>query len=411
MTVYDVNYKAKNPQTGRTITRVKWRAQVRRNGKTYSKLCDTQAEAIQEERRLIKIAEEANDDGLTEALEAQSETERINLSWLLWHHYETSKEKLGELNRKAVENRCVKAIPRVKINANLLPAKHRLYAFNKELTFGDVKVRDCDAFVIVTYILARRDAGIKDNTILRELSLISCAFEAGFMPLRDEFPEGLPNPVKLVPSKLKPKPYLGRKRTVSDEEAAKIAEWLRMKDNQEPYFLFCLCLETGMRKSECLGIRHELIDTKTFSVFLPNTKNGRPRPVPLPEHFTEFKEFLASSGKTSGPVFKLTSWNFRQYWVDALKALNLYEINDRLHFHDTRRTFITKFIMTKDAHTLTMAKQLGVSPQTVEQVRKGTDAMLLIEKFRSGQLTEQEFLGIVGHANMSIHNAYNGDRN
>ena len=49
--------------------------------------------------------------------------------------------------------------------------------------------------------------------------------------------------------------------------------------------------------------------------------------------------FLKTTRLAKGPVFSLTAWNFRQYWVDALKALGLYDDpSTRLHFHDTRRT-------------------------------------------------------------------------
>lgn len=90
----------------------------------------------------------------------------------------------------------------------------------------------------------------------------------------------------MIPRGEKPKPNLDCKRTLSAEESVKIAGWLKAKINQEPYFLFVMCLESGARKSEVLGMQWENIDFENWSIYLPK-------------------------------------WNFRYYWVQALKALDL----------------------------------------------------------------------------------------
>ena len=409
MSIYSTQYKVKNPETGRQILKTKYRVQVRRSGQSLTKLCDTREEAEKLEKQFLKRIE-ASLDEMDEALNIYEETSKPDMRLLLWMYYTEVEKTIDKYNRKSVENRCCSAIPKVKISSILLPHKHRLYATNKEYEFGAIKVQDCDVFVVISYITARRKTGIKDNTILRELSTISCAFEQGFMSMRNDFPDGLINPVRLLPRAEKPKPYLGRKRVLSQDEAIKIAEWLSLKENREPFMVFILCLETGMRKSECLRMSYENVDFEARSVYLPTTKNGKSRTVPLPDHFTGFWDFLRARGTASGPIFKLTPWNFRQYWVDALKALSLYDTENRLHFHDTRRTFITKYIKSTKGHTLNLASQLGVSPVTVQQVQRDVDAAGLIAKFKSGNLTEQEFLEIVGHSNMTTHNIYNGDR-
>ena len=409
MSIYTTVYTVTNPKPGRPIKKTKFRAQVRRGGQSFSKLCETREEAEAAERDFLKRAESSKDE-MDDALLQHEEISKPDMRLLLWMYYTTIEQRIDKYNRKSVENRCCSAIPKVKISANLFSHKHRLYAPNKEYEFGEIKIADCDVFVMISYIAARRASGIKDNTILRELSTVSCAFDAGVVPLRNDFPEGLVNPVRQVPKAEKPKPYSGRKRVVTRDEAIRIADWLSTKENREPLLVFALCLETGMRKSECLGMAYENIDMAQRSVYLPKTKNGRSRTVPLPEAFTPFWEFLKTRGAAPGPVFRLTPWNFRQYWVDALKALGWYDVKDRLHFHDTRRTFITNFIKGTKAHTLTTAAELGVSPGTVQQVQRDVDAAGLIAKFKNGTLTEQEFLEIVGHSSMAVHNIYNGNR-
>ena len=59
---------------------------------------------------------------------------------------------------------------------------------------------------------------------------------------------------------------------LSDDEAIKIAEWLKLKTNQEPYYLFITCLESGARKSEVLGIQWENVDFQNWSIYIPETK-------------------------------------------------------------------------------------------------------------------------------------------
>jgi len=129
----------------------------------------------------------------------------------------------------------------------------------------------------------------------------------------------------------------------------------------------------------------------------------------------EFRQWLKSNRIARGPIFKLTPWNFRQYWVDALKALGLYDdAATRLHFHDTRRTALTKLIRQKRLNNFQIAKEMGVSPQTVETTIQAMPDRLaaLFAKLRSGQaLSEDEIMMLAGHSSSTMTNAYYGDRN
>ncbi|KMQ80317.1 hypothetical protein BPMI_01019 [Candidatus Burkholderia pumila] len=180
---------------------------------------------------------------------------------------------------------------------------------------------------------SRRKTGIEDNTILREISIIRSVFEKDYKIYLEKFHNDLMNPVKMLPRGEKPKAYLGRKRVLSDDEAVQIAEWMKLKANQEPCYLFVTCLESGARKSEVLGSQWENINLQLWSIHIPKTKNGKPKDIMIFED-EDFREWLKANRLAKGPIFKLTAWNFRQYWVDALKALGLYDDPDtRLHFH------------------------------------------------------------------------------
>ena len=42
----------------------------------------------------------------------------------------------------------------------------------------------------------------------------------------------------------------------------------------------------------------------------------------------------------------------------------------RLHFHDTRRTVLTKLIRQQQSNVFQIAKEIGASPQTVQQEKE-----------------------------------------
>lgn len=143
-------------------------------------------------------------------------------------------------------------------------------------------------------------------------------------------------------------------------------------------------------------------------------KNGKPRSILVPSD-EEFRTWLQENRLAKGNVFKLTAWNFRQYWVDALKALGMYDdATTRLHFHDTRRTVLTKLIRQQQSNVFQIAKEIGASPQTVQQEKeKMPDRMAeIFAKLRRGEaLTEQEIMQLAGHSSLGMTNAYYGDRN
>ncbi|WP_197347448.1 hypothetical protein, partial [Ralstonia pseudosolanacearum] len=85
--------------------------------------------------------------------------------------------------------------------------------FNKDhVEFGNFKIDTVDFWLLIAYMDSRRKSGIKDNTILREISTISSAFEKVYKLYPEQFPNSIMNPVKMLPKGEKPKAYLGRKR-------------------------------------------------------------------------------------------------------------------------------------------------------------------------------------------------------
>ena len=90
-----------------------------------------------------------------------------------------------------------------------------------------------------------------------------------------------------------------------------------------------LAIETAMRRGEILGLRWEHIDLDKKTVFLPMTKNGSSRWVPLSD---EAIAKLSKAPTGTDHPFPVTDVAFRQAW-DRLRTRA--DITD-LTFHDLR---------------------------------------------------------------------------
>lgn len=426
MSVYPIKYKVLNRDTGRKVSVTRWRVQIRKNGENITKLFEDEAVARSwESQELQRIGA-----GIPQNLifDMKYQLEMPDVRRLLKDYFDQFMSKQAASSFKTNQNRCLRAVPSIPIHLKDIGAKIDNYRYRNfvvegmlkktydknHIEFGDFKIDTVDFWLLMAYMESRRQAGIKDNTILREISTISSAFEKVYRLYPQYFPNGLMNPVKMIPRGEKPKPYLGRKRTLSDDEAVRIAEWLKLKTNQQPYYLFVICIASGARKSEVLGAQWENVNLNEWFIHIPKTKNGRSREIMIPDD-ADLRDWLKATRLAKGSVFTLTSWNFRQYWVDALKALGLYDDpNTRLHFHDTRRTALTNLIRQRRLNNFQIAKEIGATPQTVEATAQGLPDRLtaVFAKLRAGQvLSEDEIMLLAGHSSPAMTNAYYGDRN
>ena len=419
MSVHPVSYFVKNPDTGRKIKKTKFRVQIRTKDVKVSKLFNLEQDAIQYEKKCLENKALSVVNGLIDEVEA------VDVRLLLKSHFNETLSKQAESSFKTNQNRCLSAIPNFKIPYKLISARIDKYKYSKALIdkmlnrqfdfknegieFGQFFVNTIDFHLMMAYVQARKDSGIADNTILRELSTISGAFERIYKYFPKEFPDSILNPVKMIPKAEKPKPYHGRKRVLNDSEALAIAQWLKMKANQEPFYVFVQCLYTGARKSEVLRINWENVNMEKGTIFLPKTKNGKSRTIDIED---SFKEYLMENRQKSGKVFNLTGWNFRQYWVDALRALGMYDVEDRLHFHDTRRTSISRNIKAMGSSSFQLAKVFGTTPQAIETAKSEIDQLPnIFAKLKNGEkLTEAEIMKLAGHSSINTTQIYNSDR-
>jgi len=125
-----------------------------------------------------------------------------------------------------------------------------------------------------------------------------------------------------------------RLRWLTPDEAHRLLEACRASKNATLVNLVELCLFTGLRQAEALGLTWDRVDRSRGVILLEVTKSGRRREVPLN---SEADTALVRQGPLeAGLVFGTSSWYaFRKAWEAAVKAAKVPDF----HFHDLRHTF------------------------------------------------------------------------
>lgn len=179
-----------------------------------------------------------------------------------------------------------------------------------------------------------RDERLKEvlpATVIRELAYFSSIINHA----RREWGINIPNPVLLV---RKPPSPPGRNRILSKDEELQLLEASKAKANRNIYTypFIVLALETAMRRGELLGLRWEHINFSKQTAYLPLTKNGEPRIVPLSKKAIETLQTLPRSidGRVLPVNFAALENNFKRARLRA-------NIKD-LRIHDLRHTAITR---------------------------------------------------------------------
>jgi len=177
-----------------------------------------------------------------------------------------------------------------------------------------------------------RDERLKEvsgSTVKRELSYISSIINYA----RRELDIHITNPVTLI---RKPQGSMGRDRVLNEVEIEKLLNESD-KTNNWMKSLIEFALETAMRRGEILELLWANIDFNKRIAYLPLTKNGLSRKVPLSLKAIEVLQSLNSS--KSERVFPLKSNTVSMMFLKITRRINLKDV----HFHDLRHTAITRF--------------------------------------------------------------------
>ena len=114
----------------------------------------------------------------------------------------------------------------------------------------------------------------------------------------------------------KPSSNPARERRLSDDELLALIKASSHTRNPHIVPIVLFALETGMRRGEILGLEWQNINFTKRIAFLPLTKNGTSREVPLP---SKAATILGEQSRKKYPApFPITDNAFRLAW-DKLK--------------------------------------------------------------------------------------------
>jgi integrase len=167
----------------------------------------------------------------------------------------------------------------------------------------------------------------KSGTVIRELSNISTILNYG----KRELGLTINNPVTLIK---KPPIPEGRNRILKEDEISRLLIELE-KINPWYKFLTEFALETAMRRGELMSFLWTNVDFEKHLIFLPITKNGYSRYVPLSNRAINILKLLPKTKEER--VFPLNKGTVSAMFLEAVRRAKL----DNVHFHDLRHIAIT----------------------------------------------------------------------
>ena len=134
-----------------------------------------------------------------------------------------------------------------------------------------------------------------------------------------------------------------RVRYLSAEEIERL---LRASPGRLYPVVVCALL-TGMRRGEILGLTWENVSLERDTLYIPQSKSGKPRELPIPGKLREVLLTIGPRGE--GRVFDLPVIMLRRLFSRALKDAGIFGFR----FHDLRHTMASHFVMrTSDLYAL-----------------------------------------------------------
>lgn len=233
---------------------------------------------------------------------------------------EPSKATLGDILEKYVES----VTPQKK---GKVVEQRRIQRLLRD-PIADVTLASLSSQVVATFRDRRREDGIR--ACQYDLVLIRHALEIA------RFEWGLVLPENPVDKVRKPPTNKPRERRLMPGEYEALKTAAQKTKAQYLWPLITLAIETGMRKSELLGLKWSDIDLKTKTAFLAETKNGTSRSVPLSSVASLILERLSKENERLFPVTDIAA---RHAWDRLVKRAGIYD----LHFHDLRHEAISRF--------------------------------------------------------------------
>jgi len=177
---------------------------------------------------------------------------------------------------------------------------------------------------------------LSNNTVRLELAFLSVVFEQS----RKEWGLAVSNPVRQIRM---PKPGKPRTRRLEAGEEEALLTACAASGAHYLHSFVVLAIETGMRFGELAGILWKHFDLDKRTIYLPDTKNGEARTVPLSTRALAAIQSLPRS--ISGRLFTAKPGSIRSAFLIAIqkaKGCSHEGMFQNLRFHDLRHEAVTR---------------------------------------------------------------------
>ena len=219
--------------------------------------------------------------------------------------------------------------------------------------WGKVRLSDIRQQDVAAWLAGLRTEGLAPATIEKTRVIMNRSFQLG---AQWEIPGADRNPVRGVP---RVKFSNARETYVNAEEAARLIAAAEKSRNKQLAAIIRLLLLLGMRVSELLSMRWENVDTEKRTIFIPTSKTGRSRRLPLPQAAVDVIDALP---RPDGAIYlfpnprnpKKHLTTIKHGWQAAREAAGL----ETLRIHDLRHSAASAWI-NNGVGLATVGKLLG----------------------------------------------------
>ena len=214
------------------------------------------------------------------------------------------------------------------VSAHKRGAKEETYRINRlaERSIAKITVGHLTSKDIADFRNARM-VEVGNSSVRSELSLIRRTLELSRREWGFELPTNVAGLVTL------PKPSQARSRRLEPGEFEKLENAL--KGHPLVWAFVRLAIETACRRGELLALTWRNVDLGRRMIFLPLTKNGQPRTVPLTDGAVEVLEGMKATGEKVLPIDQSA---LRWAWDKACKDAGLKD----LRIHDLRHEGVSR---------------------------------------------------------------------
>ena len=281
-----------------------FKVQIRKAGiPAITKTCKTKTDA----QKWARLIESEMDRGI---FIDRQEADRVTVAELIDRYI----QEVTPLKRSAIKD------------------KHRMLYLKKQ--FGHYIASQLQSKHIAAHRDKRLAEGKQGSTVIKEIGSMSHLLD---ISIKDW---GIPLINNVATLVRKPKQAKGRDRRLIDDEELILLQ--AAKNSKSPLLahIITLALETGMRLGELLSLDWNNIDLRKQTAFLPMTKNGESRTVPLSKKSIET---LKNIPRKINDARVFWTWNqpdsFENTWRRMLNKTTI----KNLRFHDLRHEACSRF--------------------------------------------------------------------